>query len=197
MSQNNFRWRRSQIKANFLLAPYLFFYRPGTPAFWAEAERKPSRKRYDSALVESWKADMEVILIFSGLFSASLTAFIIESYGNLTPDRGDMTVALLSQVSLQLSAHFNGSQLALPPPEPFRVPISSLVCKGSVRVRGDRIKFHKIGCQHRKPTPRQMHEVLPSLLRPIPLYDTEVRRLDRPPDLRRLDTDGGVADATP
>ncbi|KAJ7475630.1 hypothetical protein B0H11DRAFT_1666448, partial [Mycena galericulata] len=87
-------------------------------------------ERYDSALVESWKADMEVILIFSGLFSASLTAFIIESYGNLTPDRGDMTVALLSQVSLQLSTHFNGSQLALPSPEPFRVPISSLVCNG-------------------------------------------------------------------
>ncbi|KAF7368000.1 hypothetical protein MSAN_00865700 [Mycena sanguinolenta] len=60
--------------------------------FWAayisEAER------YDSALMESWKADMDGMLLFSGLFSASLTAFIIESYKNLVPDTGDMTLAV-------------------------------------------------------------------------------------------------------
>ncbi|KAJ6481528.1 hypothetical protein C8R47DRAFT_590668 [Mycena vitilis] len=52
-------------------------------------------ERYDSALVESWKADMEGMLIFSGLFPASLTAFIIESYENLIQDPGNMTVTLL------------------------------------------------------------------------------------------------------
>ncbi|KAJ7809992.1 hypothetical protein B0H14DRAFT_3480921 [Mycena olivaceomarginata] len=37
-------------------------------------------EKYDKALVESWKSDMEGLLIFAGLFSASLTAFLIESY---------------------------------------------------------------------------------------------------------------------
>ncbi|KAJ7149641.1 hypothetical protein C8R46DRAFT_1358710 [Mycena filopes] len=87
-------------------------------------------ERYDSALVESWRADMEGMLIFSGLFSASLTAFIIESYKNLVPATGDMTVVLLNQLSLQLSAQFNGSQFSQPPPIPFQVPTSSLVCNG-------------------------------------------------------------------
>ncbi|KAJ7100447.1 hypothetical protein C8R44DRAFT_988498 [Mycena epipterygia] len=87
-------------------------------------------ERYDSALVESWKADMEGMLIFSGLFSASLTAFIIESYKNLTPDTGNMTVALLSHVSQQLSAQFNGTQLPIASPEPFKVQTFSLICNG-------------------------------------------------------------------
>ncbi|KAJ7192358.1 hypothetical protein GGX14DRAFT_480223 [Mycena pura] len=81
--------------------------------------------RYDSALVESWRADMEGILIFSGLFSASLTAFLIESYKKLVPDAGDMTVILLSQISQQLSA---SPQLPDASAAPFTVLTSSLVC---------------------------------------------------------------------
>ncbi|KAJ7160616.1 hypothetical protein C8R43DRAFT_342200 [Mycena crocata] len=52
-------------------------------------------EKYDKGLVESWKSDMEGILIFAGLFSASLTAFLIESYKTLTPDPADKTVLLL------------------------------------------------------------------------------------------------------
>ncbi|KAJ7243835.1 hypothetical protein B0H12DRAFT_1130173 [Mycena haematopus] len=96
--------------------------------FWAvyisEAER------YDSGLVESWKADMEGMLIFSGLFSASLTAFIIESYKNLVPDTGNMTVDLLSQLSNQLSSQFNGNPFTVSPPPPFEVPASALLSNG-------------------------------------------------------------------
>ncbi|KAJ7272455.1 hypothetical protein C8J57DRAFT_281241 [Mycena rebaudengoi] len=95
--------------------------------FWAiyisEAER------YDSALIESWKADMSGMLIFSGLFSASLTAFLIESYKNLIPNSGDMTVTLLSQVSQQLNAMSSGTSLPIPSsPPPFKIDTSSLVC---------------------------------------------------------------------
>ncbi|KAJ7641851.1 hypothetical protein FB45DRAFT_785988, partial [Roridomyces roridus] len=66
-------------------------------------------ERYDAALVESWKADMEGMLIFSGLFSASLTAFLIESYKTLQPDSGSLTVEAILQVSQQLSALANGT----------------------------------------------------------------------------------------
>ncbi|KAJ7083535.1 hypothetical protein C8R44DRAFT_903727, partial [Mycena epipterygia] len=85
-------------------------------------------ERYDAALVESWKADMERMLIFSGLFSASLTAFIIESYKTLQPDSGDLTVAALSKVSQQLAAIAVGGSYALQPAAPFHATTASLLC---------------------------------------------------------------------
>ncbi|KAJ7056177.1 hypothetical protein C8F01DRAFT_1312263 [Mycena amicta] len=79
----------------------------GSSKLWAvyvsEAEK------YDKSLVESWKSDMEGMLIFAGLFSASLTAFIVESYKTLTPDSGDATVQLLAQISQQLFSAANGT----------------------------------------------------------------------------------------
>ncbi|KAJ7615213.1 hypothetical protein DFH06DRAFT_124694 [Mycena polygramma] len=84
-------------------------------------------ERYDKALVESWKGDMEGMLIFSGLFSASLTAFLIESYQTLRPDSGDVMVQLLSQITQQLGSN---SSTASPgsPADPFQPTASSLVC---------------------------------------------------------------------
>ncbi|KAJ7480684.1 hypothetical protein FB451DRAFT_1238208 [Mycena latifolia] len=85
-------------------------------------------EKYDKSLVESWKSDMEAMLIFAGLFSASLTAFIIESYKTLTPDTGNATVHLLTQISQQLAAAANGSTFAAPPPTPFTPAPTSVVC---------------------------------------------------------------------
>ncbi|KAJ7831027.1 hypothetical protein B0H14DRAFT_3464421 [Mycena olivaceomarginata] len=84
--------------------------------------------KHDKALVKSWKSDMDGLLIFAGLFSAILTAFLIESYKTLSPDSGDNTVLLLTQISLQLSGIANGSSIDIPPSEPFVPPTSSLVC---------------------------------------------------------------------
>ncbi|KAJ6458692.1 hypothetical protein DFH09DRAFT_960926, partial [Mycena vulgaris] len=50
-------------------------------------------------VIESWKSDMEGMLIFAGLFSASLTTFIVESYKTLVQDPGDSTVQILTQIS--------------------------------------------------------------------------------------------------
>ncbi|KAJ7105634.1 hypothetical protein C8R44DRAFT_534010, partial [Mycena epipterygia] len=102
-------------------------------------------EKYDKALIESWKSDMEGMLIFvgflldiwhgilneipqAGLFSASLTAFLIESYKTLNRDSGDVTVQLLSQISQQLAASANGSSFSIPPSPPFTPSASSLVC---------------------------------------------------------------------
>ncbi|KAJ7466654.1 hypothetical protein B0H11DRAFT_2197567 [Mycena galericulata] len=85
-------------------------------------------ERYDAAVVESWKADMEGMLIFSGLFSASLTAFIIESYRNLQPDSGELTVAAISQVSQQLAAIASGKTFVLQAAAPFTPTTESLWC---------------------------------------------------------------------
>ncbi|KAK7019624.1 hypothetical protein R3P38DRAFT_3554160 [Favolaschia claudopus] len=102
-------------------------------------------EKYDRALVDSWKSDMEGLLIFvslslisgrrvgpngpqAGLFSAILTAFLIESYKTLTPDSGDDMKTLLIQISTQLSGIANGTSVDLPAPESFVPPTSSLVC---------------------------------------------------------------------
>ncbi|KAJ7608953.1 hypothetical protein DFH06DRAFT_190211 [Mycena polygramma] len=60
--------------------------------------------------------------------TASLTAFLIESYKMLVPDPGDITTILLTQISLQLAASANGTTYHIPPPTPFTPPTTSLIC---------------------------------------------------------------------
>ncbi|KAJ7907944.1 hypothetical protein B0H13DRAFT_1522471, partial [Mycena leptocephala] len=85
-------------------------------------------EKYDKGLVESWKSDMEGILIFAGLFSAILTAFLTESYKTMKPDSGDITVFFLAQISQQLAASANATTLDIALPAPFTPLMSSLVC---------------------------------------------------------------------
>ncbi|KAH9048803.1 hypothetical protein EDB84DRAFT_1455772 [Lactarius hengduanensis] len=75
--------------------------------------------KHDTAMVERWKADMDGILIYTGVFSATVAAFLIESYKTLKPDSGEATVKLLQQVTQQLAAISNGTQLALLTSDPF------------------------------------------------------------------------------
>ncbi|KAF7344158.1 hypothetical protein MVEN_01706000 [Mycena venus] len=85
-------------------------------------------EKYDRALVESWKSDMEGMLIFAGLFSASVVAFLIESYKTLIPDSGDTTILLLTQISNQLAAAANGTSFTITSPGSFTPQTSALVC---------------------------------------------------------------------
>ncbi|TDL22543.1 hypothetical protein BD410DRAFT_706199, partial [Rickenella mellea] len=64
--------------------------------------------KYDKDLVHNWRDDMDSLLIFAALFSASVTAFVIESYKTLVQDSGDVTVHVLLHISQQLA---NGTQL--------------------------------------------------------------------------------------
>ncbi|KAK7018895.1 hypothetical protein R3P38DRAFT_2538489 [Favolaschia claudopus] len=59
---------------------------------------------------------MEGMLIFAGLFSAVLTAFLIESYKTLNSDPGDLTVQLLTRISEQIVASANGNASNVPLP---------------------------------------------------------------------------------
>ncbi|KAI0312355.1 hypothetical protein OF83DRAFT_1286945 [Amylostereum chailletii] len=76
---------------------------------------------HDKALIETWKEDMEGIIIFAGLYSASLTAFLVESYQNLESDPAAQTVTLMQQSILllsQISRQLNGTQSNLQFPVP-------------------------------------------------------------------------------
>ncbi|KAJ7815929.1 hypothetical protein B0H13DRAFT_2218261, partial [Mycena leptocephala] len=91
-------------------------------------------EKYDKALVERWRTDMEGILIFAGLFSACLTAFLIESYRTLSPDQGQLTVVILAHISHQMavSSGQNGSAFELPTMRPILMQsgpgATALVC---------------------------------------------------------------------
>ncbi|KAI0309127.1 hypothetical protein OF83DRAFT_1026319, partial [Amylostereum chailletii] len=75
----------------------------------------PERPALDGNLEKRWRGQMETLLIFSGLFSATVGAFILESYKSLKPDNEDTIVVLLSRISHQLSpANSNGTHLSLP-----------------------------------------------------------------------------------
>ncbi|TFK35724.1 hypothetical protein BDQ12DRAFT_587415, partial [Crucibulum laeve] len=90
--------------------------------------------KYDEVLTKSWKGDMDSILIFAGLFSAALTAFIVESYQKLEPDSGDQAVLILKQLLLVQTALASGHSSPVPLSSPtsaiphFRPPTSILIC---------------------------------------------------------------------
>ncbi|KAN0137306.1 hypothetical protein V8E53_004751 [Lactarius tabidus] len=68
-------------------------------------------EKQDKVVIESWKGDTEGIIVFTGLFSATVATFIIESLQNLSPDSGDTTNALLAQITQQLVNISSGAPL--------------------------------------------------------------------------------------
>ncbi|KAH7064215.1 hypothetical protein BKA62DRAFT_589762, partial [Auriculariales sp. MPI-PUGE-AT-0066] len=51
---------------------------------WSTYKRQA--EEYDQAMVTAWNGSMDALLIFAALFSAVLTAFLLESYKDLKPD---------------------------------------------------------------------------------------------------------------
>ncbi|KAL0574618.1 hypothetical protein V5O48_007344 [Marasmius crinis-equi] len=58
--------------------------------------------KVDDEMAKGWREDIDTLLVFAGLFSAAVTAFIIESYRWLQPDPEDRIISLLSDISSQL-----------------------------------------------------------------------------------------------
>ncbi|KAI9463200.1 hypothetical protein BJY52DRAFT_68922 [Lactarius psammicola] len=77
-------------------------------------------KKEDDQITKSWTEDTGGYLVFTGLFSAIVTAFITESYKKLSPDSGNQTVALLTQ----LVNTSTGAPAVVQSSPPFKVPAS-------------------------------------------------------------------------
>ncbi|KAH9164624.1 hypothetical protein EDB89DRAFT_2102785, partial [Lactarius sanguifluus] len=69
-------------------------------------------QREDEGVCWDLKGDANDILVFTGVYSATVAAFIIESYKQLSPDSGVTTNTLLSQISQQLANISSGTPLA-------------------------------------------------------------------------------------
>ncbi|KAI0279020.1 hypothetical protein BGY98DRAFT_907290, partial [Russula aff. rugulosa BPL654] len=66
-------------------------------------------KEYNKEDTEAQKRDADAVLVFTGLFSAVVAVFIVESYKKLSPDPGIATTILLSQISQQLTGFQNNT----------------------------------------------------------------------------------------
>ncbi|KAJ7591661.1 hypothetical protein C8J56DRAFT_1047858 [Mycena floridula] len=84
-------------------------------------------KIYDEGMVTRWKVLMDGLLLFAALFSAVVTAFIIEGYKNLSPDPSAVTVVLLFQISQQLSTITNTTELNILLPDLNRSPTLAII----------------------------------------------------------------------
>ncbi|KAJ3557306.1 hypothetical protein NM688_g1540 [Phlebia brevispora] len=97
-------------------------------------------KERERGTTDSWKDELNNLLIFAGLFSAIVTAFTIVSLAWLQQDPGDATNIFLAYFSLQFSSfvvapgHVNSSSPALPlqnvtssfVPPPYAIPVNAL-----------------------------------------------------------------------
>ncbi|KAG1795252.1 hypothetical protein EV424DRAFT_625975 [Suillus variegatus] len=64
--------------------------------FWGVYKRVA--EEHDGEFLERYTTDMDIVLIFSGLFSAVSTGFIVAMESNLSHDPSDTTNALLKQL---------------------------------------------------------------------------------------------------
>ncbi|KAI0759604.1 hypothetical protein BC629DRAFT_1056791 [Irpex lacteus] len=96
----------------------------GQPTGWTAMAR--SVRDFDEEKVRDCKEDIDTLLVFAGLFSAVLTAFLVESYKNLVEDPTTQTLLAIRQLVSQTSSYrVEGGMLnttVLPySPEPFQV----------------------------------------------------------------------------
>ncbi|OCH94360.1 hypothetical protein OBBRIDRAFT_817205 [Obba rivulosa] len=59
----------------------------------------------DKETSDGWDSDLDSMLIFAAIFSAVLTAFVIESYQSLQPNSADTSVVLLQAILMGLQAN--------------------------------------------------------------------------------------------
>ncbi|VDC05021.1 unnamed protein product [Peniophora sp. CBMAI 1063] len=84
-------------------------------------------KHEDETRPKNWEGSTTGILTFTGLFAATVAAFIIESYKLLSPDPSDRTNALLEQLFIAMANTSSNSPVIVPATEPFSVPISATI----------------------------------------------------------------------
>ncbi|KZT54223.1 hypothetical protein CALCODRAFT_485735 [Calocera cornea HHB12733] len=84
--------------------------------------------QYDKEMLDTYNGGMDNLLIFAALFSAIVTAFLMESLDLLSPDTSGATLDALTTVSAQLSALGTSSSImpASYQETQFTIPTSAL-----------------------------------------------------------------------
>ncbi|KAH8991230.1 hypothetical protein EDB92DRAFT_1763441, partial [Lactarius akahatsu] len=87
--------------------------------------------KFDDENVENWRGGAESILVFTGLFSATVATFINMSYPSLQQDPNVITHSLLAQISQQLY-NSTTSPAASPPTQSPTSPSAPVIFINSV-----------------------------------------------------------------
>ena len=121
---------------------------PAIPDGWSTCAQ--TVQKYDETVVRNWKEEIDTLLVFvrvadfcmpvagltgrgqAGLYSAIVTAFIIESYQWLSQDPADTTIKLLEEISAKLNGNVQTRGLEQPLTlatgvVPFSAPFSAVV----------------------------------------------------------------------
>ncbi|KAF9650923.1 hypothetical protein BDM02DRAFT_1219843 [Thelephora ganbajun] len=104
--------------------------KPSSPDGWSTCAK--TVQKYDENIVRNWKEEIDTLLVFAGLFSAIVTAFIIESYRWLSQNPQDTAVELLAEISAKLNGNTPTKRFEEPLTlaannVPFSAPLSAVV----------------------------------------------------------------------
>ncbi|KAJ3551612.1 hypothetical protein NM688_g4602 [Phlebia brevispora] len=97
---------------------------------WNAVEK--SMLKYDSGMIEDFADDINTLLVFAGLFSAVVTAFVIVSYTMLQPDNTQLSVQLLSVLAIRAggstgsNSFLNSTAATLPSSIIFRASAAAI-----------------------------------------------------------------------
>ncbi|KAI0340536.1 hypothetical protein BDW22DRAFT_1334028, partial [Trametopsis cervina] len=80
-------------------------------------------EEFDKQEIEGYKDDIDTLLVFTGLFSAVLAAFVLVAYTLLQPDAAGTTLSVVTQMSTQgasyhVEGEFINSTTPVAPPPP-------------------------------------------------------------------------------
>ncbi|KAJ8518565.1 hypothetical protein ONZ45_g4392 [Pleurotus djamor] len=110
----------------------------------------------DAALLEGWNRSMDVLLVFTGLFSAVLTTFLIESYEQLNPDPSDATNLLLTEIVALLRNDSSFQSVTQPPPHLKQTGLSTALISMLAKQWLQHYQLHDSGSSHQRARSRQM-----------------------------------------
>ncbi|KAF8901619.1 hypothetical protein CPB85DRAFT_1439043 [Mucidula mucida] len=73
-------------------------------------------KKYDAYMTDEAREGLDVLLVFTGLFSAVLTTFVAQTSQSLQPDRATESTLLLREIAALQRAQMNGTSADTIPP---------------------------------------------------------------------------------
>ncbi|PBK83085.1 hypothetical protein ARMGADRAFT_945368, partial [Armillaria gallica] len=93
-------------------------------------------RNHDANMVEESRDNVDVLLVFAGLFSAVVTTFVAQTSQSLQPDYAAMTASLLYESVLVQRAIANGSSVDSIAPSPLNPTIAFVPATTDVWVNG-------------------------------------------------------------
>ncbi|PBK83072.1 hypothetical protein ARMGADRAFT_677873 [Armillaria gallica] len=111
-------------------------YKEAAPAARVWKTYEDESRNHDVNMVEESRDNVDVLLVFAGLFSAVVTTFVVQTSQSLQPDYAAMSALLLYESVLVQRAIANGSPVAAITPSPLNPTIAFVPATTDVWVNG-------------------------------------------------------------